>query len=134
MSVRGANVLLYATNPGGSGTSDSHGLIAVNDRGQVYRAALPAGSERYAYRVADDRIAFDLGTAQGRTVRAVFVSGRLDVTETPIPKGRLSDRDCAMLYTGLPEECAEPRQPTCTYAGISQRLSKHDHRRFWPSE
>ncbi|WP_125900844.1 hypothetical protein [Methylobacterium indicum] len=111
----GGGVLLYSTNPGGSGTLNSHGLIYVDENGRIYRAAIPAGYERFEYLVGRGRISFELGIDNGQEVRAVFANGQLNVSKTPVKKGDLRDDDCSMLYNGVLEECARQDQKSCSY-------------------
>ncbi|ACK84146.1 hypothetical protein [Methylorubrum extorquens] len=117
-------VLLYSTNPGGSGTVDSHSLVAVDDNGKIYRADLPAGHEHFEYRVANRKIDFELGINDGKQIRAVFDDGRLSVTKTPIQKGNLGDDDCNMIYNGIMDECARPDQTTCIYDDMTISMAR----------
>ncbi|MFC6047712.1 hypothetical protein ACFPYM_07690, partial [Methylobacterium hispanicum] len=108
-------VLVYSTNPGGSGTPDGFGLVSIGPRGRIFEADLPVGSGQFEYRVAQDRISFELGLDQGREVRAVYANGRLDVTRTAAPKTGLKAQDCDFLYNDVLTECADARQTVCRY-------------------
>ncbi|WP_298961729.1 hypothetical protein [uncultured Methylobacterium sp.] len=108
-------VLVYSTNPGGSGTVDEYGLVSIGPKGRIYETELPVGSGRFEYQVAGDRISFELGLDQGREVRAVYTNSRLGVTRSAAPKTGLKAEDCDFLYNGVLAECADARQTVCRY-------------------
>lgn len=108
-------VLVYSTNPGGSGTPDGFGLVSIGPGGRIFETDLPVGSGQFEYRVTQDRISFELGLDQGREVRAIYANGRLDVTRTAAPRTGLKAQDCDFLYNHVLTECADARQTVCRY-------------------
>lgn len=111
-------VLIYATNPGGSGTPDSYGLVSVTGKGDVSHADLPVGTGRFEYVVGNGRIAFELGLEDGKEVRAIYREGRLDVTRTAAPKTGLKAEDCNFLYNDVLGQCAQGSRTTCAFDDI----------------
>lgn len=111
-------VLIYSTNPGGSGTVDSYGLVSVTGKGKVNHTDLPVGTGRFEYVVGNGRIAFELGLLDGKEVRAVYSEGRLDVTRTAAPKTGLKAEDCNFLYNDVITQCAQGSTTTCAFDDI----------------
>lgn len=111
-------VLIYSTNPGGSGTVDSYGLVSVTGKGKVSRMDLPVGVGRFEYVVGNGRIAFELGLEDGKEVRAIYSEGRLDVTRTAPPKTGLKAEDCNFLYNDVLKQCTEATGSSCAYDDI----------------
>lgn len=111
-------VLIYSTNPGGSGTVDSYGLVSVTGKGKVNRADLPVGTGRFEYVVGNGRIAFELGLEEGREVRAIYSEGRLDVTRTAAPRTGLKADDCNFLFNDVLAQCVDGGRMGCAYDDI----------------
>lgn len=111
-------VLIYSTNPGGSGTPDSYGLVSVDGKGKVNHVDLPVGTGRFEYVVGNGRIAFELGLDDGKEVRAIYSEGRLDVTRTAAPKTGLKAEDCNFLYNDVLPQCAKGSRTTCAFDDI----------------
>lgn len=111
-------VLIYSTNPGGSGTVDSYGLVSVTGKSKVNHTDLPVGTGRFEYLVGNGRIAFELGIEDGKEVRAIYTDGRLDVTRTAAPKTGLKAEDCNFLYNDVLTQCVEAVRTTCAFDDI----------------
>lgn len=111
-------VLIYSTNPGGSGTPDGYGLVSVTEKGKVNHTDLPVGTGRFEYTVGNGRISFELGLHDGREVRAVYSDGRLDVTRTAAAKTGLKAEDCNFLYNDVITQCAQGSTTTCAFDDI----------------
>lgn len=112
------SVLVYSTNPGGSGTPDSYGLVSVTGKGKVSQTNLPVGTGRFEYVVGNGRIAFELGLEEGKEVRAIYSEGRLDVTRTAAPRTGLKAEDCNFLYNDVMPQCAQSSGTSCAYDDI----------------
>jgi len=127
----GGDVVIYATNPGGSGTPSSYSLIAASSTSITpYQAKLPWGNREIPeIRLEGETLFFDFGFSDGKAIKAVFKNGVLtQAPDGPVPN-RLSDQDCYGLYDTVIESCSKEVNKFCRYKDIRSSWAMV-HQRF----